>query len=130
MHISTNYGPFISLPLIFFAVIFLNILYFNSAIYLMNSCLNWLLSNSFNLEKYVIYYFNIKNIFFFFYYCKSDSDSIGRIRVKQSLSLKKYFNYLLVLFFYSVLSDIPFCSSRAFSKYCFEEIVFSSLSTI
>lgn len=61
--------------------------------------------------------------------CKSLSFSVGLIKVQQSLSLKKNFNNLLILFFYSTASEHPFCSFSAFSKYYFEEIRFPSGST-
>jgi hypothetical protein len=40
--------------------------------------------------------------------CNFSSSSTGRIRVKQSLSLKKAVNYFRILFFLTANSELPF----------------------
>lgn len=56
---------------------------------------------------------------------KCFSVSTGLTIVKQSRSLKTCFINLRILFFYSMLSELPFCCIRAFSRYYFGEITLS-----
>jgi hypothetical protein len=56
------------------------------------------------------------------------SSSTGRTRVWQSLSLKKCLISLLILFLFSVWSEVPLYSFSEFSKYYLDEMGFPSLS--
>lgn len=49
--------------------------------------------------------------------CKSFSAYVGLTITLQSLSWKKCFNNLLILFLFSIASDVPFWNSNAFYKY-------------
>ena len=48
--------------------------------------------------------------------------------MKQSLSWKTCFISLLILFFYSIPSELPFCWQSAFSKYCLAVMALSYMS--
>ena len=58
------------------------------------------------------------------------SSSTGLTRVQQSLSWKKHFSNLLILFLSSILSLTPFYSFKAFSRYYFGVIETPCLSSI
>ena len=77
--------------------------------------------------KFVIWFINSGlslSSYSFYKVCKSFSSSVGRTIVKQSRSLKKLRINLLILFFFSTLSEVPFCSFSAFSRYSLELIAF------
>ena len=93
------------LGFVFFITLFLNIFDCSK-----NSFLNWLSGK-------------------FCKFCKSRSSSIGLTITKQSLSGKYALINALTLFFSSIVVDIPFNSSSAFSKYCFSVITFPFLSS-
>lgn len=107
---SISIGPFTNWSLICFGLIFFITQFLNPLIPSTNSDLS---SWSLTVPSFYIF----------------DSFSSGRTSAKQSQSLKKCLMSLRTLFFFSITSELPFCSLSPDSRYYFDDISFPCSSS-